>query len=210
MPEAVWPKAGEAPGPDHPACGIALIRAGHLPGANRNELDFTQIVPFYFRIPLPVPFGYSARVGGRRRRHAKQATQHHSVLPGLPGRRSTLRAPSPDPARRRAEHPAQRPRRRRGTTWPLPKHRQQAPFRRNIPYIRSPPRMSTAALAAARVSEDAATITLDLLTDSGEPWTARKASVAEDRQRGTRRPTWRPVLPGTATRRRASGCRGPA
>jgi hypothetical protein len=27
-----------------------------------------QTMPFYFRIPLPGPFGYSARIGGKRKR----------------------------------------------------------------------------------------------------------------------------------------------
>jgi hypothetical protein len=31
-----------------------------------------QRMPFYFRIPLPGPFGYSKRIGGKRRRPAGQ------------------------------------------------------------------------------------------------------------------------------------------
>ncbi len=37
-------------------------------------------MPFYFRIPLPGPFGYSARVGGRKRR--SRSKSYHGTLPG--------------------------------------------------------------------------------------------------------------------------------
>lgn len=32
-------------------------------------------MPFYFRIPLPGPFGYSARIGGRKRRRRTYSGQ---------------------------------------------------------------------------------------------------------------------------------------
>ncbi|MGH3277231.1 MAG: hypothetical protein ACRDNZ_23240 [Streptosporangiaceae bacterium] len=32
-------------------------------------------MPFYFRIPLPGPFGYSVRLGGRKRRPASRAAK---------------------------------------------------------------------------------------------------------------------------------------
>jgi hypothetical protein len=37
-------------------------------------------MPFYFRVPLPGPFGYSARIGGRKRR--RRGKSYHGELPG--------------------------------------------------------------------------------------------------------------------------------
>lgn len=44
---------------------------GHpKPPVRRPTLTYTEesLMPFYFRIPLPGPFGFSTRIGGRKRR----------------------------------------------------------------------------------------------------------------------------------------------
>lgn len=49
-------------------------------------------MPFYFRVPLPGPFGYSHRIGGRKRRRTPTRKPAATRTPAPPQRGATYQA----------------------------------------------------------------------------------------------------------------------
>jgi len=127
-------------------------------------------MPFYFRIPLPGPFGYSKRIGGHKRKRSRQPVYQGT----LPGWRCEHNHRTESAAKACADKEA----RRRGLvttapTRPPATHRQEPP----VPYPEPAPYIYCT-VTAARYSADHSKVTLDLVSDSGEVFEGITAPVS--------------------------------
>jgi len=129
-------------------------------------------MPFYFRIPLPGPFGYSKRIGGRKR--GKRQPAYHGTLPGWKCEHnhrteSAAKACADREARSRGLVTAPAPARAPATHHQEPSMTYPEP----APYI-------YCTVTAARYSADRSHVTVDLLSDSGEVFDEITAPVDSD------------------------------
>jgi hypothetical protein len=127
----------------------------------------------YFRIPLPGPFGYSKRIGGRKRRRRSSQPAYHGTLPGWQCHHNHR---TQEAARECADQEA----RRRGlSTAPAPA---RAPANRQEPVMTypEPAPYVYCRVIAARFGEDRTQAIFSLVSDSGEKIENITATMNDD------------------------------